>query len=247
MLTLFTRSRSEPDEIRVAGLDVPILLRRNARARRLILRVDGSRGGAVLTLPGHVGVADAEAFVQRHLGWLRRQLASLPERVPFADGATVPFRGRDHVLRFAGEGRRRGIVWIDEREAEVPVLCVAGAPEHAPRRLQDWFKRQARSDLSAAVAGHAERLRLRPKRVSVRDQTSRWGSCSGSGTLSFSWRLVLAPPHVLDYVAAHEVAHLAEMNHGPRFWALVRETMPDMDTARRWLKTHGPGLHRYGA
>ena len=246
MLTFFARSRSDPEEIRLAGLDVAVRLRRNARARRLILRVDTSRG-PVLTLPAHVGVTDAEAFVRRHLAWLRRQLAAVPERVPFADGAAVPLRGRDHMLRFVGEGHRRGTVWIDASGRHAPALCVAGAVEHAPRRLQDWLKRQARSDLSAAVARHGARLGLRARRVAVRDQTSRWGSCSGTGTLSFSWRLVLAPPDVLDYVAAHEVAHLAEMNHGPRFWALVRQTMPEMDAPRRWLKTHGAGLHRYGS
>jgi predicted metal-dependent hydrolase len=96
------------------------------------------------------------------------------------------------------------------------------------------------------VLFHAERLGLRAKRIAVRDQSSRWGSCSTTGVLSFSWRLVLAPPLVLDYVAAHEVAHLAEMNHGPRFWALVRQTMPEMDEAKLWLLRFGADLHRYG-
>ncbi|HEY6670114.1 MAG TPA: M48 family metallopeptidase, partial [Methyloceanibacter sp.] len=102
-------------------------------------------------------------------------------------------------------------------------------------------------DLKTRVAVHAKRLDLTPKRLYVRDQTTRWGSCSTSGALSFSWRLVLAPPFVLDYLAAHEVAHLGHMNHGPRFWALVERSMPRHEEARSWLKKHGASLHRYGA
>ena len=116
-----------------------------------------------------------------------------------------------------------------------------------PRRLLDWLKRQAQADLRLRVDIHAKRLGLAPKRISVRDQTTRWGSCSSTGALSFSWRLILAPPFVLDYLAAHEVAHLEEMNHGPQFWALVARTMPRHDEARDWLHTHGSNLHAYGA
>jgi predicted metal-dependent hydrolase len=125
-------------------------------------------------------------------------------------------------------------------------LHVAGGHEHAPRRLREWLCAEAKRDLDQRVAWHAARLRLKPKRIAVRDQSSRWGSCSTTGVLSFSWRLILAPSHILDYVAAHEVAHLKEMNHGPRFWGLVRETMPAMDEAKRWLQIYGMDLHRYG-
>jgi hypothetical protein len=113
--------------------------------------------------------------------------------------------------------------------------------------MLDWMKRQANLDLNARVAVHADRLDLTPARIVVRDQTTRWGSCSTSGALSFSWRLVLAPPFVLDYLAAHEVAHLGHMNHGPRFWNLVERTMPRHEEARTWLRKHGASLHRYGA
>ena len=123
--------------------------------------------------------------------------------------------------------------------AGLPRLYVTGEEEHAPRRLLDWLKRQAHLDLKTRVAVHAKRLDLTPKRLYVRDQTTRWGSCSTSGALSFSWRLVLAPPFVLDYLAAHEVAHLGHMNHGPRFWALVERTMPRHEEARSWLRKHG--------
>jgi predicted metal-dependent hydrolase len=138
------------------------------------------------------------------------------------------------------EGARVGI-------RRLPRLHVAGEEEHAPRRLLDWLKRQAHLDLNTRVDLHARRLNLTPKRLFVRDQTTRWGSCSTSGALSFSWRLVLAPPFVLDYLAAHEVAHLGHMNHGPRFWSLVERTMPRHEEARNWLRKHGASLHRYGA
>lgn len=129
----------------------------------------------------------------------------------------------------------------------LPRLMVAGGAGYEGRRLADWLKAEARRDLSERVAHHARNLECSPKRVNVRDQSTRWGSCSTTGALSFSWRLIFAPAHVLDYVAAHEVAHLREMNHGPRFWRLVRQTMPRMQEARCWLKRWGAELHRFRA
>jgi predicted metal-dependent hydrolase len=128
---------------------------------------------------------------------------------------------------------------------DFPRICVSGGESHGPRRLSDWLRTEAKADLSARVAHHAANLGVRPKRISIRDQSSRWGSCSTTGTISFSWRLIFAPSYVLDYVAAHEVAHLREMNHGPRFWRLVRDTMPDVQKARNWLKQKGTELHRF--
>ena len=113
--------------------------------------------------------------------------------------------------------------------------------------MRNWLIDEAKRDLDARVTYHAKRLNVQPKRIAIRDQSSRWGSCSTTRVLSFSWRLLLAPPAILDYVAAHEVAHLAEMNHGPRFWALVRKTLPDYESSKRWLQVYGLDLHRYGA
>jgi predicted metal-dependent hydrolase len=124
---------------------------------------------------------------------------------------------------------------------------VAGRLEHASRRLKDWLLEQARADLDASVTRHSRMLGVKARSISLRDQTSRWGSCTAGGLLSFSWRLILAPSHVLDYVAAHEVAHLVEMNHGPRFWKHVSRCMPRLEEAKRWLRSHGADLHRYGA
>lgn len=217
----------------------------------------------MLTVPSYASFAEAGEFLSRHLEWLKERLAGLPEPVPFTDGAVVPLRGLVHVLRFAGPVRRRGVVWIEapdeatattawpvavsEAKERLPCLHVSGELSHAPRRLRDWLKRQADADLRLRVDVHAKRLDLDPKRITVRDQTTRWGSCSTTGTLSFSWRLILAPPFVLDYLAAHEVAHLAHMNHGPRFWSLVASTMPRHEEARDWLHRYGSDLHAYGA
>jgi predicted metal-dependent hydrolase len=263
MLKRLNLARGETIEVKIRGLNIPMVLRRSARARRFSLQVSEARRGAVLTMPLYSSFADADEFLSRHLDWLKERVAGLSEPVPFTHGAIVPLRGYAHVLRFSGVVRRRGVVWIEEAHdveaasawpegaragiRRLPRLSVAGEEEHAPRRLLDWLKRQAHLDLKARVDLHARRLNLTPKRLFVRDQTTRWGSCSTSGALSFSWRLVLSPPFVLDYLAAHEVAHLGHMNHGPRFWALVERTMPRHEKARTWLRKHGASLHRYGA
>ena len=263
MLKRLRPGNGETIEVKVKGLGLPILLRRSWRARRFSLQVSEARRGAILTMPLYSSYAEADEFLSRHLDWLKERVAGLSEPVPFTHGAVVPLRGYAHVLRFAGSVRQRGVVWIESAEdakpapawpqgarlslRRLPRLTVAGEFDHAPRRLLDWLKRQAHLDLRARVGVHAARLDLEPSRIYVRDQTTRWGSCSTSGALSFSWRLVLAPPFVLDYLAAHEVAHLAHMNHGPRFWSLVEKTMPRHEEARAWLRKHGASLHRYGA
>jgi predicted metal-dependent hydrolase len=134
-----------------------------------------------------------------------------------------------------------------EGDESMPVLSVSGHFEHAPRRLENWLRKRAAEAIRARVDSHCESLGLSCRRIGVRDQKSRWGSCSSNGNLSFSWRLIMAPPHVLDYVAAHEVAHLREMNHSPRFWALVRRAVPEYEKAQGWLKANGQELHCYGA
>ena len=131
--------------------------------------------------------------------------------------------------------------------ADGPAIVVAGAPEHLRRRVVDFLKREAKRDLEPAVMGYAARLGVTVKAIRLRDQTSRWGSCSATGHLSFSWRLVMAPPFVLDYLAAHEVAHLREMNHSRRFWRLVESICPATEAARAWLSAQGGALHAIGA
>ena len=242
--------RSRPSDrghyLRLDGLDCPVLIKRHPQARRLTLKLSRTRRHAILTTPPHVSLSEAGDFLARHLDWLRDRAAQLPASVAFSHGSQFPLRGVPTRIIFTE--RMRGLVRLvpaasaDEAEAiEVP-----GGQEHGPRRLTDWLKREARGDLQQAVDCYADRLGLRAGRLQLRDQVSRWGSCSSTGTLSFSWRLVLAPPFVLDYVAAHEVVHLAHMDHGDRFWSMLKAAAPETERAEKWLKRHGGDLHRYG-
>ena len=220
-------------------------VRRHPAARRLTLRVSRTRRAVIVTLPVQCGIEEAGSFLNRNLDWVRERLDSLPVPLPFRHGMLVPVRGVAHRVIMPGEMPRRRVVRSVEAHP-FPELHAPGDVAAAVKRLEQWFAKQARTDLEARIAWHAARLSVKPGRLTIRDQTSRWGSCSTTGGLSFSWRLVLAPPAILDYVAAHEVAHLREMNHGPRFWALVRQTCPAMDEAKRWLRIYGMDLHRYG-
>ncbi len=213
----------------------------------MTLRVSRARRAVIITLPMQCDLDQAGLFVSRHIEWVRERLGNLPEPIPFDDAVVIPLRGTPHVICHAGRARPRRVVSVDKDENGMARLAVAGDPAFASRRLQDWLSSEARKDFDQRVQWHAGRLGLRPRSIAIRDQVSRWGSCSTTGLLSFSWRLVLAPPLILDYVAAHEVAHLAEMNHGQNFWRLVRKTMPQMDEARRWLQVYGMDLHRYGS
>jgi hypothetical protein len=168
----------------------------------------------------------------------------LPKAAPFQPGTVVPLRGVPH--RLVHRSGERGTVWTETRDSGEKILCVAGGVEHMDRRVHDFLKREARKDLQKAAALHAAELGVRVRRISIRDQSSRWGSCTSAGSLSFSWRLILAPPFVLDYLAAHEVAHLVEMNHSARFWRVVDKVCASVTRAKNWLDTHGNDLHRYG-
>jgi predicted metal-dependent hydrolase len=156
----------------------------------------------------------------------------------------VPLRGEPH--RIEHRPGERGTVWAELGDDGARTLCVAGEAPHIARRIRDYLKREAKRELEAASRAYAEQLGVKVKRVSVRDQASRWGSCSNTGVLSYSWRLILAPPFVLDYLAAHEVAHLVEMNHSRAFWRVVGRICPNTARAKTWLDTHGADLHRYG-
>lgn len=238
---------SAPVKLEVQGLNEPVEIRRHPAARRMTLRVSRTQRAVIVTLPMQCNLKQAGEFLTSHLEWVRERLTSMPSAQPFAHDGMVAFRGIPHRIVFCGKRRGAPVVEVVSHEELSPELYVSGDFEFAPRRLRDWLISEARKDLEKRVAFHAEYLGLKPGKLTVRDQTSRWGSCSSNGNLSFSWRLIMAPPAILDYVAAHEVAHLAEMNHGPRFWALVKETCPTMDDAKNWLDAYGLDLHRYGA
>ncbi|MBO0763831.1 MAG: M48 family metallopeptidase [Hyphomicrobiaceae bacterium] len=244
------RSSSSKSKLELEALGAPIEVRRHPAARRLTLRVSKTKRAVIVTVPAQCRMEEAGKFVQSNLDWVRERLCSVPEPVPFADGARIPLRGRLHCLCFSGITRARPVVELatpgGTQGGAMPRLLVSGRVEHASRRLKDWLMEQARADLDTCVTRHSATLGVKARSISVRDQTSRWGSCTAGGLLSFSWRLILAPGHVLEYVAAHEVAHLLEMNHGPRFWKHVARLMPRLEEAKRWLRSHGADLHRYG-
>ena len=227
------------------GLDAPVEVRHHPGARQMTLQVSRTKRSVIVTVPLSCTPGEAGLFLNRHLDWVRDRLGNLPVPVPFDDGVTLPLRGALHKIVFSGEKSSRLV--SSEGGGQSAQLRVHGNVQSAPRHLRAWLFDEARCDLDDRVLFHTGQLGLRAKRIAIRDQSTRWGSCSTTGVLSFSWRLILAPPLVLDYVAAHEVAHLAQMNHGPKFWALVRETMPGMDEAKLWLKHYGAELHRYGS
>lgn len=230
-----------------AGETIVVALRRARTARRFTLRVRFAARDAVLTMPSRASVRDARAFAERHAAWIAVRLNRLPETIPFAQGSVIPLRGVEHMLLHYPE--RRGTVWSEPHDPATgagAALCVAGRAEHVHRRVQDHLKREARRDLETAVARHTAALGLPPRGIGLRDPISRWGSCSASGSLNFSWRLIMAPPFVLDYLAAHEVAHLVHLDHSPKFWSLARRLSPDTDRAESWLSAHGAYLHKYG-
>lgn len=243
---LFRRSLPDPAhlEVRHGGRAFQIALRRRRTARRITLRVSSATGDVVLTLPEFTELSAAREFAQDHGEWIAARLARVPQRVAFESGALVPLRGVphriEHVSSVAGATEAT-------RDAEGhPVIAISGDPAQTARRVRFFLEREARRDLEEAVKRHTGALGSRATRITVRDTRSRWGSCSAKGHLSFSWRLILAPPFVLDYLAAHEVAHLREMNHSERFWRIVHRLFPRTEEAERWLKRHGTELHRYG-
>ena len=246
MLRLFRFAEPPPASLPVLidGHAVPVALRRRPGTRRMTLRVQAASGDVVLTLPPRVSLTRARAFLESQREWIGAARARVPARIAFAPGTAVPLRGEPHrILHRAGA---RLATRVEQDACGAAVIAVGGDDLSVPGRIGRFLAAEAARDLRAAAARHAERLGVSIVRITLRDTRSRWGSCSSRGALSFSWRLILAPPSVLDYLAAHEVAHLRELNHSARFWAILREICPGTDEAEAWLTRHGAGLHRYG-
>jgi hypothetical protein len=240
-----SRQKAEPGHTEIETIDgrrLPVKLIVNPRARHVSVRIDPTRREAVATAPTKRHLEHAARFAAERAGWIAEELARLPRGVSLSPGSFVPLRGIEHELVF-----RQGRTAPRIEEDLLPRLVVA-APDAGlfQSRVVRFLKDQARIDLIDRVATHAVTLGVRPERIQVKELRSRWGSCSADGALSFSWRVIMAPPFVLDYLAAHEVAHLREMNHSRRFWALVRKCMPDYDAGRDWLHRHGSRLHAVG-
>ncbi|MET4807782.1 SprT family zinc-dependent metalloprotease [Limibacillus sp. MBR-115] len=230
---------SLPESLEIDGRRLTLKVRRDTRARRLILRVDPADGGVALTIPRGTSNRTAIDFLERHEGWIAGRLHKLPPLTPFTHGAAIPILGDLHRIEHRPDAR--GGVWREEQ-----VVFVTGKPEHLQRRLTDYLKGEARKVCRTRSEALAGKIGEKVTRVTVRDTRSRWGSCSTSGALSFSWRLIMAPEAVLDYVIAHEVAHLRHHDHSPSFWRLVSELVPDHQAQRRWLKREGSLLWRFG-
>ncbi len=223
----------------VQGALTEVAFRRSGRAKKISLRIDPAFDGVVITLPLRASRRAGLNLLQAHEAWAAEKLATLPRKLRFAAGVSVPVGGVMHVIEPAPGGK--GGAWI-----EAGRIYVAGEQEFLPRRVSDCLRRLARQELTPQVMEKAARAGVKPSAVRIKDTRTRWGSCAPDGTLAFCWRLVCAPAFVQDYVVAHEVAHLRHMNHGRQFWALTESLTPHRAAASDWLSGHGVGLLRIG-
>ena len=231
--------KPRPSAVTVNGRDLPLAIRENARATRMTLRIEPGGQALKLTIPKGLPDREIDDFLTRHHGWLMTRLARVEEAGPLADQGRISIRGIDHRIKMTG--KLRGIAEQTELDG-VPTLLVSGLPEHVGRRVSDHLKRVAKTELQRLVHMHAATLGKPVRSIAYKDTKSRWGSCTSEGNLSFSWRIAMAPDFVIDYLAAHEVAHLKEMNHGPDFWATCKALCPRTTEAKRWLKQNGSRL-----
>lgn len=221
------------------GRDIPVRIQRNRQARHMTLRIDAREACAVLTLPNWVSIAEGMAFGRSKADWVLRQLDLLAPHTPFADGRTVPYHGRDILISHFPLAGPDPVLSGD-------VLHVPGNLAGIGMMVRDWLMEEARRALAVRVAVKAAMIRRDPPPFRLTDPRARWGSCSSEGRLCFSWRLVMAPIEVLDYVVAHEVGHLLALDHSPRFHAIVERLTAHSDFARDWLDSEGARLLRYG-
>ena len=213
--------------------------RRSRQARRVSLRIDTRAGTVVVTLPPRAAREAGLELLRLHANWVAGKLAALPGRTEIAADRTIALSGVPHVIRASPHGRRG--VWIEAGE-----IRVSGEPEFLARRVLDFLRGEARTRLGACAHTIATASGLQPRRLVIKDTSSRWGSCSHDGVVMFSWRLVMAPPEIQHYVVAHELAHLRHLDHSARFWAQVAQLTSHRSRAEAWLRLHGPALLRTG-
>lgn len=224
----------------VDGERLPVKVIENPRSTRITLRIQPGGKGLKVTMPPHVAFEQLDEFLDRNRNWIAAKRSRLPDTVKANEGAVIPYLGIDHKIIHLD--RLRGLV-EPKIVAGEQCLLVPGEPNHIGRKIESFLKKQARIRLNEAVDRYSKALDVQAKSIRITDTSSRWGSCSSTRTLSFSWRIVMAPPEILNYLAAHEVSHLREMNHSPKFWSLVEEICPDMKTSKSWLRINGPKLH----
>jgi len=238
---MMTPKALEPASLQVGPEELDVVFRRHVKARRLVLRLNPEGTAAVVTVPRGASRNRALDFVHLSAPWLKTRLEQRGKNIELLPGNRIPLRGEDHEIRHVAS--RRGTVTLDP---VTKLIHVPGELPHIPRRLLEWLKALARAELAAASEKYASAMDVSYRRISIRDQRSRWGSCSASGDLSYSWRLILTPSYVLDYVAAHEVAHLKHLDHSASFWRLVLTRCPEASRAKKWLKANGNSVHRIG-
>ncbi len=244
----FLSSRTKPRqpshiEVPHGGSIFRVTLKRSPAARRYTLRASSAKHEITLTMPMRGSLAQATEFAHRYGGWIAERQKKFEPKIACVPGAVVPLRDIPH--RIEHRETSRGTVWTETDESGDALIVVTGRLEHVQRRIKDFLKKQASQDLDKAVERFTVALGIPARRIALKDTTSRWGSCSSTGRLNFSWRLILAPSEVLEYLAAHEVAHLKELNHSARYWRIVESLFPDYQKAELWLKRHGASLHRF--
>ncbi|MBU3970703.1 MAG: M48 family metallopeptidase [Alphaproteobacteria bacterium] len=215
----------------------------NPRARRLSIRIDARAGEAVLIAPSERKLAEVVAFARTKTSWMRERLAERPQGTPLEPGGVIDLFGKPtRLVAVGGAGAARLI-----EDADGPLIASGGEGEAYARRVENLFKRVARDTLQTRTDIHLRTLGQRPVKMSIADPKSRWGSCSPHNrSIRYSWRVIMAPPAVIDYLAAHEVAHLVHADHSPAYWAVVQQLVGDHRPHRKWLRDNGPALHAVG-
>lgn len=224
------------ETLKIGTPPITVTLKKSARARRFSLRISNVDGAVSLTMPKRAALRDAVAFAQGHDGWLRKHLNKRPDQIVPRFGGSLLLDGIEAPITL-GAGR--------QVRFDAGVLYVPGTDAQVPAKLRAYYKTLARDRLAEASERYAKLVGRSFSRITLRDTRSRWGSCTSDGNLMYSWRLIMAPRAVQDYVAAHEVCHLLEMNHSDAYWRHVAAIYPDYKRQRSWLRKHGAQLHRY--
>lgn len=238
-------SKSAPLMLDLGPHAVAVHIQTHPRSRKFSLRLLPGKAAVKVVMPDGFSPAEGLDFAARNRDWILARLDFAEEITPFAEGITIPILGEEHLIRridpAAPDRPRRGSVWREEGE-----LRVLSHPEHLARRVQDYLLKQAKREISERARQKAEAIKRPLGAIRLKDTRSRWGSCSAKGNLNFSWRLIFAPSFVLDYVVAHEVAHLVHLDHSPAFWRQAEALTPHRHEAQAWLKRHGRRLLSYG-
>lgn len=240
---LFKEDERQKDEARdrLAVIHPALKLKISPRARRIALRLDNTTHTMNLVVPKRFSMKKAEAFAWQHRDWIHEKLAALPAPIRFSHGSVIPVLGRNRTLDIIYNPALK----ITNIQLDDDRIIVNTNQQDPAARITRYLKREARDALSELAKEKAARINKQISAIQVRDTKSRWGSCGPDGRISFSWRLVFAPWEAMDYVVAHEVAHLVHMNHGKRFWALCEKLCEDYDTGKTWMRANGNELTRY--